>query len=298
MHPVKQHSLQAIGLMMLAVFMMSTMDVALKMMVSHYSSMQVVFLRCSMSLPLFFLWIVFTDRTLFKTVYLRGHLVRGILGLAMLYTVGECFREMHLSDAYAIFFAAPLLVTLMSGPMLGEPAGMVRIVAALIGFSGVLIVLQPSGGNWISYGGIMALLGTLFYAITVILLRKLGSNDRTMTIAFWFVFLVGVGSGLVALPNWQPVNWSRDWQWLLILGITGTLGQILLTAAFRRASAAIVAPFDYVHMVWAVVYGWWFWSYLPDSRTWIGSSIIVMSGLFVLYREHHIARRSRRDLAE
>jgi drug/metabolite transporter (DMT)-like permease len=292
MHPVKQHSLQAIGLMLVAVFMMSTMDVGLKMLVEHYGSMQVVFFRCAMSMPLFFLWMVFTDRTLFRTAYPRGHLLRGVLGLAMLFTVGECFREMQLADAYAIFFAAPLLVTLLSGPMLGEPAGMARIVAALLGFSGVLFVLQPTGSGWIGYGGAMALLGTLFYALSVILLRKLGSNDRTLTIAFWFVFLVGMGAGLLALPDWKPVNWSRDWQWLLILGATGTLGQILLTAAFRRASAAVVAPFDYVHMLWAVVYGWWFWSYLPDSRTWVGSGIIIASGLFVLYREHRIARRA------
>jgi len=140
-------------------------------------------------------------------------------------------------------------VTLMSGPMLGEPAGLMRTLAALAGFAGVLIVLQPSGSNWDGSGALMALLATLLYALSIILLRKLGSADRTVTIAFWFVFLVGVGAGLAALPNWQPVNWSRDWHWILITGLAGTVGQVLVTAAFRRASAAIVAPFDYVHLV-------------------------------------------------
>jgi len=286
MHPIKQHSLQAIGLMLLAVFMMSTMDVGLKMLVADYSSMQVVFFRCATSIPIFFIWMALTDRSLFRTAYLGGHVLRGLLGLAMLYSVGECYRVMQLADAYAIFFAAPLLVTLMSGPMLGEPAGLMRTLAALAGFAGVLIVLQPSGSNWDGYGALMALLATLLYALSIILLRKLGSADRTVTIAFWFVFLVGVGAGLAALPNWQPVNWSRDWHWILITGLAGTVGQVLVTAAFRRASAAIVAPFDYVHLVWAVLFGWWFWSYLPDNRTWIGSAVIIASGLFVLFREH------------
>ncbi len=292
MYPVKQHALQAIGLMLLAVFMMSTMDVGLKMLVTGYSSMQVVFFRCAMSMPVFFVWMVVADRSLFRTAYLGGHILRGVLGLAMLYAVGECFRVMQLADAYAIFFAAPLLVTLLSGPMLGEPAGLMRTLAALCGFAGVLIVLQPSGSGWNGYGALMALLATLLYALSIILLRKLGSGDRTLTIAFWFVFLVGIGAGLAALPDWQPVNWSRDWHWILIMGLSGTMGQVLLTAAFRRASAAVVAPFDYVHLLWAVLYGWWFWSYLPDSRTWIGAAVIIASGLFVLFREHQLSRRS------
>lgn len=294
MYPVKQHSLQAIGLMLISVFMMSTMDVGLKMLVAEYSSMQVVFFRCAMAMPVFFVWMVMTDHSLFRTAYLGGHILRGALGLGMLYAVGECFRVMQLADAYAIFFAAPLLVTLLSGPMLGEPAGLIRTLAALTGFAGVLIVLQPSGSGWSGYGALMALLATVFYAFSVILLRKMGARDRTLTIAFWFVFLVGVGAGLAAWPNWQPVNWPRDWHWILIMGVSGTLGQVLLTAAFRRASAAIVAPFDYVHLVWAVIYGWWFWSYLPDSRTWLGAAIIIASGLFVLYREHRLSRRASR----
>jgi drug/metabolite transporter (DMT)-like permease len=284
---------QAIGLMLVAVFLMSTMDVALKSLVENYGSMQVVFFRCAMSLPVFLVWMLATDRSLFQTAYLGGQVLRGVLGLAMLYCVSECFREMHLADAYAIFFAAPLLITLLSGPMLGEPAGMLRIVAALSGFVGVLIVLQPGGDSWISYGGIMGLLAVVFYTLSVILLRKLGAKDRTLTIAFWFVFVVGVGAGVSALPNWQPVDIDRDWHWLVLLGITGTLGQVILTAAFRRASVAIVAPFDYVHMVWAVLYGYWFWSYLPTSQTWIGSAVVIASGLFVLYREHHAHRQAQ-----
>lgn len=292
MHPIKQHSLLAIGLMLLAVFMLSTMDVGLKKLVENYGSMQVIFFRCAFSLPLFLAWMLLTDRTLFRTAYPGGQLVRGLLGLVMLYSVGECFRELQLADAYAIFFAAPLLITLLSGPMLGEPAGLMRTMAAVIGFAGVLLVLQPTGSGWISYGGLMAVIAMVFYSLTAILLRRIGSRDRTLTIAFWFILLVGIGSGLGALPDWQPVNFSRDWVWLLLIGITGTLGQILLTAAFRRASVAVVAPFDYVHMVWAVLYGWWFWSYLPDSRTWIGSGVVIASGLYVLYREHRAHRKS------
>ncbi len=296
MSPIKQHPLQAIGLMLVAVFMLSTMDVGLKVLVEHYSSMQVVFFRCATSLPLFLAWILFTGRQQFRTAYPWGHVIRGLVGLGMLYSVGECFRELQLADAYAIFFAAPLLITLLSGPVLGEPAGVFRTTASVLGFSGVLIVLNPTGDNLISYGAFMALLAVVLYAATSLLLRRLGAKDGTATIAFWFVTVVGVGAGLAALPGWTPLNWDH-WPWLLVLGITGAMGQALLTAAFRRASAAVVAPFDYTHMIWALLYGYLFWGYLPGPQTWIGGAILVASGLFIIYREQRQLARCKKVLA-
>jgi drug/metabolite transporter (DMT)-like permease len=288
---------QAIFLMLGAVFFMSSMDVAFKMLVEHYSSFQVVFFRSAVSLPFFAGWILFTGVDRFRTPYLPGHLLRGLLGIVMLFAVGECFRELQLADAYTLFFAAPLVITLLSGPVLKEPAGPMRIVAALAGFVGVIVALQPSTGSWVSYGALMGLVGMLAYAFSSLLLRRLGDRDHTVTIAFWFVTVVCAGSAVLALPHWRPVA-PEHWLHILLLGLSGTLGQALLTAAFRRASVAVVAPFDYTHMIWAVVYGLAFWGYLPGWRVWVGAAIIMSSGLFILLREQHTRRRigrSKRD---
>lgn len=276
--------------MLASVFFMSTMDVVFKILVEHYGSFQVVFLRCAMSLPFFLGWIVLTNKAQFKTHYPAGHLVRGLLGVVMLFAVGECFREMQLADAYVIFFAAPLLITLLSGPVLGEPAGWPRVCAAIIGFAGVLVVLKPQGGQWLGYGAAMGLLGMSAYACTSLLLRKLGSRDGTVTIAFWFVSIVGLLSGLLSIPDWKPLRAEFAVE-LLVLGVSGAFGQVLLTAAFRKASVAVVAPLDYTHMVWAVVYGLAFWGYLPGWRVWIGAAIIVLAGIFIIYREHRLRLR-------
>jgi drug/metabolite transporter (DMT)-like permease len=288
-----QHPVQAILLMLGAVFFLSSMDVAFKLLVEHYSSFQVVFFRSALSLPVFAIWIVATDLSRFRTAYFGGHLLRGVLGLVMLYAVGECFRELQLADAYTLFFAAPLVITLLSGPVLGEPAGPVRIAAAVIGFVGVLVVLKPGGGDWLSYGAAMGLAGMLAYAFTTLLLRRLGGRDSTVTIVFWFMAIVCLGSGLLAIPQWQPVD-RAHWPHILLIGLTGVFGQAMLTAAFRRASVAVVAPFDYTHMLWAVVYGLAFWGYLPGWRVWIGASIIVLSGLYILLREGRLSRRRAR----
>lgn len=290
MTALPQRTGPAIALMLAGVCMLALMDVALKLLVADYASMQVVFLRCAVSTVIFLGWILATGRRQFRTAYPAGHLLRGLIGLAMLFSVGECLRELQLADAYAIFFAAPLLITVLSGPVLGEPAGPLRTAAAVVGFIGVVIVLKPSGEGWISYGGAMGLAAVLFYSMTVLLLRRMGEKDGSVTIAFWFTTLVGLGSAAFALPSWTPVE-RGDWVLVAVLGISGTIGQVLLTMAFRRASAAILAPFDYTHMIWAVIYGYWIWNFLPGTRTWVGAGIIVASGLFVIYREQRLGRR-------
>lgn len=296
LNEVRQHAVQAIALMLVSVFFMSTMDVVIKVLVEHYSSFQVVFLRCAMSFPLFAVWILVSGRSGFKTAYPWGHLFRGLLGVVMLFAVGECFREMQLADAYTLFFAAPLLITLLSGPVLGEPAGMFRIFAAVLGFGGVLIVLRPSGGDWISYGALMGLIGMVAYSFTTLLLRRLGSRDGTVTIAFWFITIVGLISGAFAIPDWKPIS-PDHWVPLLVLGISGAAGQLMLTAAFRRASAAVVAPLDYTHMIWAVVYGAAIWGYLPGWRVWTGAAVIILSGMFIIYRENRLRLKMLRESA-
>ncbi len=277
--------------MSLAVFMLSAMDLALKQLVEHYSSMQVIFLRGSLSAPLLAVYMLGWDRKSFRVKYPKDHLLRAAIGLLMLFGVGESFRELQLADAYAIFFAAPLLITMLSGPVLGERAGPFRLAAAAVGFIGVLIVLQPGADSQlISYGSAMALVSVVAYSFMALLLRRMGHHDSTVAIAFWFIALVGIGGGLLSITTWKPLQWEH-WPWFLLLSITGTLGQLMLTGAFQRASVAVIAPIDYTHMIWAVVYGYIFWGHLPGINTWIGTAVIVASGLYIIFREHRINKR-------
>ncbi len=288
---LEQNTMKAIAMMSLAVCLLSAMDLGLKQLVQHYSSMQVVFLRCLSSAPLLALWMLARNRQAFRVKYPADHLLRALIGLFMLFGVGECFRELQLADAYAIFFAAPLLITLLSGPILGEKAGPYRIAAAAVGFVGVLIVLQPGmGSQLISYGSAMGLLAMVAYAFLALLLRRMGHHDSTVAIAFWFMALVGLGAGLFSIFDWQPFQW-RHWPWIALLAVTGTFGQLMLTGAFKRASVAVVAPIDYTHMIWAVIYGYVFWGHLPGFNTWIGTTVIVSSGLYIIFREHRVKQR-------
>ena len=292
-HAVTQNAMHAIAWMLWAIFLLSTMDVAIKQLVDFYPSLQVAVLRCALSAPLFALWITIQNRKLFRTTRIKAHTARALLGLVMLWAVGEAFRELPLADAYAIFFAAPLIMTLLSGPIMKEPAGPLRIGACAVGFLGVLVVLKPGTDALISYGSIMALLAVGCYAFVALMVRALGREEHSLTIAFWFTILCGAFGALFMPGRWVPLVWEH-WPWILILGVTGTLGQVALIAAFRRASAGVIAPLDYTAMLWAVLYGWWFWGELPASRTWVGAAIIIASGLFIIHRERLAARRRAR----
>lgn len=295
--PVAQNALHAVAWMLWGVFLLSTMDVAIKVLVVHYPSLQVAVLRCAISAPLFALWIVVMNRRLFRTRHLRAHAGRAALGLVMLWAVGEAFRELPLADAYAIFFAAPLIMALLSGPVMKEPAGPWRLGACAVGFIGVLVVLEPGTDALLSRGSVMALIAVACYAVVALMVRALGREEHSLTIAFWFTALCGT-FGAVLLPGrWVPLA-AEHWPWLLLLGVTGTLGQVALVAAFRRASAGVIAPLDYTAMLWAVLYGWWIWGELPDQRTWFGAAIIIASGLFVIARESRAARRLRREASK
>ena len=118
----------------------------------------------------------------------------------------------------------------------------------------------------------------------------MGHHDSTVAIAFWFIALVGVGAGLFSLQNWRPIQWQH-WPWLILLGVTGTFGQLLVTGAFKRATVAVIAPLDYTHMIWAVIYGYLFWGHLPGASTWTGTAVIVSSGLYIIFREHRVKQR-------
>jgi drug/metabolite transporter (DMT)-like permease len=208
--PLAQNSLHAVGWMLWAVFLLSTMDVAIKQLVEHYPSLQVAVVRCAVSAPLLALWIALQNRRLFRTRRIKAHVIRGGLGLLMLWAVGEALRELPLADAYAIFFAAPLVMTILSGPVMKEPAGPLRIGACTVGFLGVLVVLRPGATSLISYGSVMALLAVACYAIVALMMRALGRDEHSLTIAFWFTFVCGTIGAFLLPGRWQPLL-SEHW---------------------------------------------------------------------------------------
>jgi len=281
----KPSHLPAISLMLLAVALFALMDAGLKLLSPHYPPLQVAALRGLASLPLVLVWVAWTARpnTLWR-VHWPLHVLRGVLGIGMMFGFVYGLRTMPLSTAYAITFVAPMLVTAMAGPLLGEKVGPGRWLAIVVGLVGVLVVLRPTGQGMATLGGLAILLAAICYAASAITVRLLAQRDSIQAMVLWFIVLLSLGAGVLAAPNWRPLQVADLWV-IAGVGVSGSLAQVALTEAFRRGEASLIAPFEYSALVWGVGLDLALWHVLPDGVTWIGAGIIVVSGLYLLRRE-------------
>ena len=271
--------------MLLAMAALSGMDATMKQLVGHYSPIQVAALRGMVSLPFVVAWVYWRERT-FRTLFhirWRWHLARGVLAVLMLTSFIYAISGMPLSEAYTLFFVAPLMITALSVPLLNESVDLKRWIAILVGFGGVLIVLRP-GFVKLDLLSLAVLVGATCYALNAISVRILGRTDSTAAMSFWFIAMVAVGAGALALPDWQPVR-SSDALWLAGMGVTGALGQMLITEAFKCAPVSIVAPFEYSTLFWGVLLDLAIWGELPGPLVFAGAAVIVGSGLYLIQRE-------------
>ena len=276
---------RGIAAMLCAVGCFALMDAAMKQLVSTYSPMQVAFIRGGASLP-FILAATWLLGQWHKLMPVRWslHLARGVLFVFMLWSFVYALRILSLADAYSILLGAPLLITALSQPLLGERVSASRWCAVAVGLLGVIVMLRPSGENMVTLGGLAALGAAAAYAVGAIFIRILSRTDSAAATVLWSLAVMTVIAGLLAIPAWQPVRFEHL-PWIATVGISGGLGQHFITHAFRRASPAIVAPFEYTALLWGVGFDWVFWSVLPDSRMYAGAGIVVSSGLYLIWRE-------------
>lgn len=271
--------------MLLAVALFALMDAGLKAMAAHYPPFQVAALRGAASLPLVLAWALATagPRPLLRVRW-SLHVLRGALGVAMMASFAYALRHMPLSTAYSIFFVAPLLITALSVPFLGEHVGPRRWIAIGVGLVGVIVVLRPTGEGVLSLAGFAVLAAAFGYAISAITVRVLARTDSTQSMMVWLLALMALGAGALAWPTWVPLRGADAWL-IAGVGLAGALGQYAITEAFRLGEASLIAPLEYTALLWGVILDATFWGVLPDRVTWLGAAIIIASGLYLLHRE-------------
>jgi drug/metabolite transporter (DMT)-like permease len=252
----------------------------------HYPPMQVVVLRGASSMPFMLLPLLAMGRlNALKPVRIGMHLMRGLMMLFVLVTFVYAVRELSLADAYAIFLAAPLIVTALSVPLLGEHVGWRRWVAISVGLIGVITMLRPSASKLVSLGAIAALLSATCYAFNAIALRIVTRTDTTASVVFWMIGIMTLVAICIAAPGWIAIR-REDWILLAGIGVFSAIAQHLLTEAFRTAPPSVVAPFEYTALLWGIGIDRVVWGVLPTSRVYIGGGIVIASGLYLIWREH------------
>ncbi len=282
--------LRSIYAMLLAVAMFSLMDTVMKLLAEHYPAMQVAALRGLASLPLVLVYIGWRGAfgSMFKVRW-SMHVLRGVLGVAMLSLFAFGLKKLSLAEAYSIFFIAPALITALSVVFLKESVDAARWSAIGVGLIGVIVVLRPTGAGMLTLGGLAILGAALCYAVSAIAGRILGRTDSSEHMVLWLMLMVSIGASALAAPGWVALR-SSDWLLLSALAVTGFIGQLAITEAFSKGEASSIAPLEYTALAWGVGLDWLLWAALPDRYTMLGAAIIIASGVYLVRHEHAHAK--------
>lgn len=278
-------NLYSIYAMMLAVFMFALMDTVMKVLSQTYPAIQVAALRSLTSLPLIVVYVGIKVGygDIFRIRW-PLHLLRAVLGIAMLSFFAFGIRKLSLAEAYTIFFIAPAIITALSVWFLKERVDLARWIAIAVGLCGVLVVLRPSGAGFLTIGGLAVLGAAAMYAVSAITVGILARTDRSEHMVFWLMVMMSIGAGLLAAPGWVGMR-TGDIPLLLGLALSGFIGQLAITEAFAKGDASSVAPFEYTALAWAVGLDWLLWQTLPDGWTLVGAAIIIGSGMYLIRHE-------------
>lgn len=301
--PIRRESAKGVAFLVAGVAVFSVQDLILKLLSGDYPLHQAMVLRSLTAIP-FLLALVHYEAGL-KSLFTpgTGAMIRrgGIMFLA--YTAYYiALPALPMATTVALYFSAPLFITLLSVLILKEHVGPRRWLALVAGFVGVVIMVRPTGAVF-EWAALLPVLSGFAYALSMISARRLGVTESAAALAFWgnAVFLaaalvmsaiLGTGAyGEQAHPSLAFLlrGWAMptafDAMLMMSCGIIAAAGLTLLTQAYRIAEASVVTPFEYTGLLWSVIYGWVFWQQWPDATAWLGIAIIIGAGLYVLWRE-------------
>jgi drug/metabolite transporter (DMT)-like permease len=212
------------------------------------------------------------------------HALRAVWGILTLFFTFTAVSMLPLANAVALGFAAPLFLTLFSGPLLRERVGIQRWAAVAVGFVGVGVMLNPSMSDMIEVGAVFALAGALFTALATVTIRQLASEPAVVT-TFYFTVATTLVSALCLPFVWVAPKNLLVLGLLALTGVIGGLAQLLLTQSLRLAPPALVVSLDYTQLIWATVLGFVIWHETPSVRALLGGSIVVMCACYIVVSE-------------
>ncbi|WP_374381589.1 DMT family transporter [Dongia sp.] len=288
----------AMFFMAMGVLLFGVADASVKWLTSGYSTWQILAVGRvpALIVAIGLTWRATGNPFRVKTSFFRFHAMRSVLIMLTGYTFFEGLRDLPLADAIAIAFAAPLFVTALSGPLIGEKVGARRWAAVGVGFVGVIIALvaapRPDGDffSHLNIGAILVLVSAFFYALTLITLRRISGKDSSHNI----LFHTSTATLVIVCPL-AAMDWSwptgTDWAILLLQGSSAALAQLCMIRAFRSGEASMLAPIEYTALIWAAFFGWSIWNEIPTIQTLGGAAIIIAANLYIAQREVHHARK-------
>lgn len=278
------NSLKGILYYCLAVFLLAIMDACAKWLTEGFPVGQMLFFRGLFGfLPVVVVYMMQKRQdpnSKLLPVNTVGQVLRGFFVAMITLTFFFALGGMQLAEVTAVSMTGPILMVVLGALFLREKASLVRWICVLVGFVGVLIIIQPTPEN-LSFYGLAAFASAVFYALAAAQTRSLTQTDGFLQIILWttvVIFIIGLG--FAPFENWVMPQ-TTDWLILLLLGFTGGISNVFYVSAFRNAEISLLAPFDYSIFFWAILFGSFFFGELPALHVWIGAALIIATGVFL-----------------
>ena len=253
---------------------------------------EVIFFRAAFALVPLFALSAFTvgAAAVIRTARLGPHLIRAAAGVSSMFLNFTALAMLPLADITAFQFVAPIFAVVLAIPILGEQVGPWRWGAVAVGFGGILLMLEPHGGagaiigHGFTTGAAFALAGAFLSAFVVVFIRQMSTTERSETIVFYFMVSCAVAGAVTMAWDSVPLTLAQV-AWLVLCGLLGGVGQICMTFSYRYAEPSLLAPFDYVSMVWAVLLGYFVLAEVPEPMVMAGAGVVIAAGLLIVWRE-------------
>jgi drug/metabolite transporter (DMT)-like permease len=290
---MRDHPLLGIFCKTMSVVLLSVMAAGVKWL-AHFPTGQIVFYRSFFALiPIVIAARLYGGYHLLGTTRPDAHAIRSGVGVLSMFLGFTALGMIPFADATAISFASPIFTVLLASMLLGERVHAVRWSAVAVGFAGILVMIGPHlefGGDPRTLAGYALALGGIFcVAIAMIFIRKMSAHEHSITIAFYFSVACAL-AGLLTLPFGWGEQTLLDTAILIGCGLIGGVGQLFLSFSYRYAEASLVAPFEYVAMIVAIIMGYFVFGEIPAWTVLVGATIVMAAGLVIVWRERRAGR--------
>lgn len=260
------------------------LDLCAKQLLQTYSLVQFVLIRSSVAIVIMLAVAPrFGGLKVLRTREIGWHCVRSLFAVGAMFGFFYGLARMPLVNALTLGYTAPLIVTALSAIFLGDKVGWRRWAAVVVGFIGVLVMLRPGRGE-LSFAAVAVLIAAFCYACQAITARRLGGTESTLSLTFYVV----VGPLVVSCVFFDVNSWLApdlaDWGLLIGAATCSVLAWIGFVNGYRAVSPAILAPLEYLALVAGAIAGYMIWDEVPDRWVVVGATIIMASGIFVVYR--------------
>ena len=291
--PRRTESGRGLAYMLIGMFIFSAVDAQAKYLTQTLPVLQIVWARQFGLLLAVLVLLAIRGRGMLRTRHPVIQISRGVLAVSSSILFIIAVSYVPLADAVAVSFVAPFVVTILGAAILREPVGIRRWTAVIVGFAGALIVIRPGAGV-LHPAVLLVLVAASLFAGRQVISRIVADSDKTLTTVAYTALAGGL---LVTLPLpfvWQTPATALEVGLLVSVAVMAAAGEAFVIKALEVAQAVVVAPMQYTMLLWGTLYGWLIFAQLPDLWTWIGSAVIVATGLYTFHRERKVAQEARR----